>query len=78
MKKEKEEKMTFEQAMADLEAIVAELERGELSLEKSVERFKHGMEISNYCSNMLDEAEKSITILLKDQNGGTTEAPFEL
>ena len=73
----KEEKLTFEEAMDNLEKIVAELEKGELSLEKSVESFKKGMEISNYCSDMLDSAEKSITILLKDKNGNVKEEDFE-
>lgn len=65
----KTEKLTFEEAMDNLENIVSELEKGELSLEESVERFKKGIETSNYCSELLNEAEKSITILLKDKEG---------
>ncbi len=67
MKKEKE--ASFEEAMDNLEEIIAELEKGDLTLDKSVESFKKGMEISNYCTELLDNAEKSITILLKDSNG---------
>ena len=74
----KEEKMSFEDAMKNLEEIVAELEKGDLSLDQSVEKFKKGMEMSNYCNEMLDSAEKSIQVILKDQNGNTTEAPFEV
>ena len=73
----KEDKVSFEDAMNNLEEIVAELEKGELSLEQSVEKFKKGMEISNYCNDMLDSAEKSIKVLLKDQNGDIEEEPFE-
>jgi exodeoxyribonuclease VII small subunit len=73
----KDEKLTFEDAMNNLEEIVAELEKGELSLDQSVEKFKKGMEISNYCNDMLDSAEKSIKVLLKDQNGDIEEEPFE-
>ncbi|MBR3281432.1 MAG: exodeoxyribonuclease VII small subunit [Clostridia bacterium] len=73
----KDEKLTFEDAMNSLEEIVAELEKGELSLDQSVEKFKKGMEISNYCNDMLDSAEKSIKVLLKDQNGDIEEEPFE-
>ena len=73
----KEEKLTFEEAMDNLEKIVAELEKGELSLEESVESFKKGMEISNYCNDMLNSAEKSITILLKDKNGNIDEEDFD-
>ncbi len=73
----KEEKLSFEEAMDNLEKIVSELEKGELSLEESVENFKKGMEISNYCSGLLDSAEKSITILLKDKNGNVAEENFD-
>ncbi len=65
----KKEKLTFEEAMENLEGIVSELEKGDLSLDVSVEKFKKGMEMSNYCSDLLNSAEKSITILLKDKDG---------
>ena len=71
MKKEKE--ASFEEAMENLEGIIEELEKGDLTLEASVENFKKGMEISNYCTELLDNAEKSITILLKDSNGDIKE-----
>ena len=73
----KDEKLSFEEAMNSLEEIVTELEKGELSLEQSVEKFKKGMELSNHCNDMLDSAEKDIKVLLKDQNGDIEEAPFE-
>ena len=69
----KKENLSFEESMENLENIVTELEKGDLSLEVSVEKFKEGMEISNYCTNLLNEAEESITILLKNQNGYTEE-----
>ena len=65
----KKENLSFEDAMDNLEKIVSDLEKGDLSLEVSVEKFKEGMEISNYCTNLLNEAEESITILLKSQDG---------
>ena len=65
----KEQKLSFEEAMDNLESIVDKLENGELSLDESMDYFKKGIELSNQCSSMLDEAEKSITILLKDKNG---------
>ena len=69
----KKEKLTFEESMENLEQIVSELEKGDLSLDASVEKFKKGMEISNYCSDLLNSAEKSITILLKDKDGFSEE-----
>lgn len=70
--------ITFEQAIEDLEKIVADLEAGEMPLDKSVENFKKGMELSNYCSKLLDEAEKTISILVKQRDGTMQEEKFEL
>ncbi len=72
-----EKKLTFEEAIDDLEKIVEELEKGDQTLDDSVEKFKKGMELSKFCSNMLDEAEKSITILLKDKDGNIEEEKMD-
>jgi exodeoxyribonuclease VII small subunit len=69
-------KLTFENAVKQLEDIVHELESGNLSLEDSIKKFEEGIKLSNYCSVKLDETEKRITILMKEQNGSITEKPF--
>ena len=61
-----EKDLNFEQAMSKLEEIAIELEKGELSLDESVSKFEEGMKISKQCSDLLENAEKRITILLKD------------
>lgn len=58
--------LSFEEAMKELENIATELEKGDLNLDESVKKFEEGMELSKKCSKILDEAEKRITILLKD------------
>ncbi len=58
--------LSFEDAMKELENIATELEKGDLNLDESVKKFEEGMELSKKCSKILDEAEKRITILLKD------------
>lgn len=73
----KEKELSFEEAIEDLEKIVSELESGELTLDKSVEKFKKGMELSNHCSKLLDDAEKSISILIENQDGTMQEEDFE-
>ena len=70
--------LSFEEAMENLEKIVTELEAGELPLDKSVENFKKGMELSNYCSKLLDDAEKTISILVEQRDGTMKEENFEL
>ena len=76
MKKEKD--LSFEESINKLEEVVNELEKGELSLEESVNKFKEGMELSTRCSSLLDEAEKSITILLKNADGELEEKEFNV
>ena len=57
-------KKSFEDNMEELENIVKELEEGKLDLEKSVEKFEEGMKISKECNEMLENAEKKITMVL--------------
>ncbi|GKS59721.1 hypothetical protein YTPLAS18_32480 [Nitrospira sp.] len=59
----------FEQAMARLETIVAELERGELPLDESLRIFEEGIRLSKSCLKILNEAEKKVEILVQDKNG---------
>lgn len=65
------EGITFEQAMAELEGIVMRLEKGELTLDESIGFFKRGVELTKYCNKKLDEAERSITMLIEGENGIT-------
>ncbi len=67
----------FEAALARLEEIVAELERGDLPLEQSLKLFEEGIKLSRLCSKRLEEAERKVEILLKDQNGEIRAEPFE-
>ncbi len=69
-------KKTFEQSLKQLEQIVEELESGELPLEKAVKKFEDGIKLSRSCSSKLDEIERKITILLKDQADDVVEKPF--
>lgn len=64
----KEEKK-FEEVMQDLENIASELEKGDLDLDQSVAKFEEGMKLAKQCNNILEKAEKRITILLQDGDG---------
>ncbi len=66
---------SFEEQMEQLEEIVGELEKGDLSLEDSVKKFEEGIKISNECNKTLEEAEKKITILV-NKNGEIREEDF--
>jgi exodeoxyribonuclease VII small subunit len=66
----------FEDCLQRLEAIVAQLEKGEVSLEEALKLFEEGMQLSASCRKELDEAEGKVEILLK-QNGKLQPEPFE-
>ncbi len=70
------EKENFEQSMECLENIVTELEDGKLNLDESVKKFEEGMKIAKKCNNMLENAEKKISILL-EKNGELEESEFD-
>jgi exodeoxyribonuclease VII small subunit len=67
----------FESSLEELERIVRELERGDLPLEKSLELFEHGVKLSRACQERLNEAERRIEILTRDNQGRPTIRPFE-
>jgi exodeoxyribonuclease VII small subunit len=69
-------KPTFENAMKRLETLVHELESGDLSLDESLKKFQEGIKLSKFCSGKLDETEKKVSILLKDEEGKVREEPF--
>lgn len=53
----------FESAIAELEKIVKTLEEGDLALEKSLELYERGVQLSRFCHSRLEEAERRIEIL---------------
>jgi len=58
--------LSFEESIKKLEDIANELESGELDLDSSVKKFEEGIKISKKCSEILEKAEKKITILLEN------------
>ena len=69
------ENMTFEQAMAELEKITSQLEAGSEELDKSLELFERGVELTRFCTKLLDEARQKIG-LLKLEDGKMTAKAF--
>ena len=57
--------MSFEENMEALEKTVQELENGNLNLEDSIKKFEEGINLSKKCNDILEEAEKRITVLIK-------------
>jgi len=61
---------SFEQMMSRLEALVARMEAGDLSLEQSIQAFEEGIKLVKQCTAVLGEAEKRIQQLTEE--GATT------
>jgi exodeoxyribonuclease VII small subunit len=68
---------TFEASLEALEQIVRELERGDLSLEKSLELFEQGIRLSRECQERLSQAERRIELLMRDNQGRPVVVPFD-
>jgi exodeoxyribonuclease VII small subunit len=66
----------FEAAIAELESIVKKLEEGDLPLEKSLELYERGVQLSRFCHSRLEEAERRIEIVT--ERGELRPAPSSL
>ena len=66
----------FESAIAELDAIVKRMEEGDLTLEKSMELYERGLQLSRFCHSTLEAAERRIEIL--NERGELKPAPAAL
>ena len=66
------EELTYEQAFAELEAVVAALESGEQPLETSLSLFERGQALTKHCTELVDKAELKVRQLT-----GESLEPFE-
>jgi exodeoxyribonuclease VII small subunit len=67
---------SFEEALKKLEEVVKKLEEGDLPLEESLSLFEEGIRLSRLCAQKLDEVEKKIEILVRDNKGNKKVEPF--
>jgi exodeoxyribonuclease VII small subunit len=70
------QELSFETALARLEEIVRELEEADLPLERSLAVFEEGVRLSRLLHQRLNEAERKVEILLKDEDGAKVPVPF--
>ncbi len=77
MTEETGKQVSFEQALARLEAIVGQMEGGKLGLEKMMESFEEGSKLVKFCTQKLNEVERKIEVLVK-KGGEIVPAPFEV
>lgn len=70
-------KPELEQALEELETVVEQLERGDMSLEDSLKAFEHGVRLTRQCQAILAAAEQKVQLLI-EQNGELRAEPFTI
>jgi exodeoxyribonuclease VII small subunit len=68
---------SFEEAIAELEKILADLEGGQVGLEESLSRYERGTFLIQHCRSVLGAAEKQIDLLSKSEDGAIQSQPME-
>ncbi|MBM2833596.1 MAG: xseB [Candidatus Brocadiaceae bacterium] len=71
-------KVKFEDAVKGLEDIVGRLEKGDLSLDETLSEYENGIKLYKQCVALLENAEKKIQVLVKDENGILRTKDFEM
>jgi|WetSurMetagenome_2_1015567.scaffolds.fasta_scaffold677206_2 exodeoxyribonuclease VII small subunit len=69
------EPKSFEEALARLEALVSEMETGEIPLEKSLLSFEEGQQLISYCEKKLKAAEAALKQIAYDARDALSESP---
>lgn len=70
--------LSFEEAIGRLEAIVSQLEAGDLALDEALALFEEGVRLSRLCTRQLDAAEGRIALLMEGTGGAEGDAGFRL
>lgn len=69
------ESMSFEAALAELESIVEQLERGDVALEKSIEMYERGSKLKAHCEARLKSAELKVEQIVQGKEGRVSTEP---
>lgn len=69
--------MSFEEAMAALEAVVGQLERGEVALEQSIALYERGAELKKHCAQKLADAEAKVELIRAQEGKAIGTIPAE-
>ena len=75
-KKNQSPPKNFEEALAELEQILHEIEAGEVPLEESLVKYERGQFLIRHCRAVLGEAEKQIELLSKGEDGQLESTPM--
>lgn len=76
MVKKRQDSQNFEKSLKELENLVKKMEKGDLSLEASLEHFERGVQLSRACQEALKSAEQKVEILM-NKNGKDDISTFD-
>lgn len=69
--------LTFEEAMAELEKVVGQLERGDVALEASIAMYERGAALKKHCEDKLKAAEEKVELIRAQEGRATGTTPAE-
>ncbi len=70
-------KLTFEQALKQLESLAEQIEKGEIGLEESIAKYEQGMALVKQCRDILSKAEHKIQQLQQREDGSVEAVRFD-
>ncbi len=70
-------KMSFEEALAQLECAAKALESGELSLDSAIAKYEEAIKYAAICNERLASAERKVKLLQEGQDGSISDRPFD-
>ena len=69
--------LTFEEAMAELEKVVTQLERGDVALEQSIALYERGAALKSHCAGKLKDAEEKVELIRSAEGKAVGVTPVE-
>jgi exodeoxyribonuclease VII small subunit len=70
--------LTYEAAVAQLDALIQKLEGGSIPLEDAIAAYERGTRLSRHCEELLDRTERRVTALMVGSDGRPAEAPLDI
>ena len=70
--------LTYEAALAQLDALIQKLEGGSIPLEDAISAYERGTRLARHCEELLDRTERRVTALMVGSDGRPTEAPLQI
>ncbi|MBV8302037.1 MAG: exodeoxyribonuclease VII small subunit [Candidatus Dormibacteraeota bacterium] len=69
--------LTYEAALAQLDALIGRLEAGSIALEDAIAAYERGVRLARHCEDLLERTERRVTALMIGADGSLSEAPLE-